>query len=462
MQKRLAVFGSSFNPPGQHHCLIAQELARHFDAVIVVPCGPRPDKPTTDDVDPVFRAVMTDLTFSRLANVRVELFDLELSTFTRTHKLQDMYQSEGEVWHVVGVDLIQGGQRGQSIIHRKWERGEYIWHNLNFAVVTRAGYEFDPADLPPKHKLFDLKADGASELIREKIYKRQSITGLVTPVVERYIERYGLYRGRIPSRATKYHLEEPRLLIVKDERNARAHTLAEQFQHFSCPQEPNCILVIGGDGMMQHAIRDHWRRRLPFFGINAGHLGFLLNNAEEASSFPPDNLILRQLPLLYVETEDSEGRSQNAVSFNDAWVERATSQTAWIEVKLNGHVRVGKLIADGVLVSTAAGSTAYARAMGATPLLVDTPALTLVGSNVLDPPNWKSVLVSLDSELEFSALEPTKRPLNGFASSLSMGQVRTMRVRVSRVAAVELAFCPSHDMAEKIAEIQFPKQKNWQ
>jgi hypothetical protein len=74
----------------------------------------------------------------------------------------------------------------------------------------------------------------------------------------------------------------------------------------------------------------------------------------------------------------------------------------------------------------------------------------------MEPPNWNSALLSLDSQVEFRTLAPDKRPLVGFVDGVPQGGIERMRARVSRIAAVELAFCPGHDMAEKIAEIQFP------
>lgn len=248
-------------------------------------------------------------------------------------------------------------------------------------------------------------------------------------------------------------------MIVLDERNQKAVELAKGFQSFEDATNPNCILVIGGDGTMLHAIRQHWRLRLPFLGVNAGHLGFLLNDPQEVlpTSFPATDLLLRQLPLLYVETETETELRQTALAFNDTWVERSTSQTAWLEIKLNGEIKLSKLVADGALVATAAGSTAYARAMGAMPLLADTPALILVGSNVMDPPNWKSVLLSYDSQVEIRNINLSKRPIVAYVDGLCQGNVKSILIRVSRIAAAELAFFPSHDMAEKIAQIQFPQ-----
>jgi NAD kinase len=245
------------------------------------------------------------------------------------------------------------------------------------------------------------------------------------------------------------------------------------------------ILVIGGDGTMLHAIREHWRRRLPFYGINTGHMGFLLNDqdlchsersecrserseesraASEAlrcapgdiAEFAHTDLVVAHMPLLYVETEDVAGQRHTALAFNDAWVERETGQTAWIEVKVNGEVRLPKLVADGALVATAAGSTAYAHAMGATPVPLGSPVLTLVGSNVLRPHLWRPAVLPLTAEVELRSLDPKKRPLHGYIDGVSQGIIRSLLARVSHIAAAELLFHPRHDPAVKLARIQFP------
>ncbi|MBI3270258.1 MAG: NAD(+)/NADH kinase [Planctomycetes bacterium] len=458
MPRTIALFGGSFNPPALHHRIIAEQLSEAFDEVLVVPCGPRPDKATTNDVEPIHRATMVDLAFRGLPKVRVELFDLELSTFTLTDKLEEKYRHEGEVWHVVGTDLIQGGKEGRSFIHRVWSGGPRLWETLNFAVVVRGGYLHDSADLPPKRRVFEVGRKGSSGLIREHVFRHERIDGTVTPEVGHYIERYGLYRGMLPARSTRFSLGEPKLLLELDERNPKAVELAERFQPLA-GNPPNLILVIGGDGTMLRAIRSHWRLRLPFFGINAGHRGFLLNADRSLfdGQFPTDGLILHHSPLLYVETRGTGSEWKQSVAFTDAWVERACGQTAWIDVSVNGQVRLAKMVADGVLLSTAAGSTAYARSMGATPLHVETPAVVLVGSNVMEPPNWKSALLSLDSRVEFVSLDSRKRPLNGYVDGELQGEVEQMKARVSRIAAVELAFSPGHDMAEKLAQLQFPQ-----
>ena len=93
----------------------------------------------------------------------------------------------------------------------------------------------------------------------------------------------------------------------------------------------------------------------------------------------------------------------------------------------------------------------------ATPLLADTPAWLLVGSNVMHPTHWKSALLGVEQEVTLRNLDGNKRPMCAYVDGIPQGVISTLRARMSRTAAVELAFLPNHDMAEKIAQIQFPR-----
>ncbi|MBN2493400.1 MAG: NAD(+)/NADH kinase [Deltaproteobacteria bacterium] len=448
----IAVFGGSFNPPCRHHLAVVEQLCERFDRVVVLPCGPRPDKPITDDVEPVYRATMVDMVFQGLGRVEVDLSDLEASTFTRTWDLQERFSSEGEVYHVVGTDLVQGGKTGQSVIHREWYRGEELWAGCRFAVVDRPGFEIDPDDLPPLHVRIPACAAGSSSAVREAVFQRRDVsTQLVARVLD-YIQRHNLYRGTHASRSTRLELADIRCRLHYDPWNDKARELAAGTEE---SPDPNLILVFGGDGTMLRAIRSHWRNRLPFFGVNSGHLGFLLNQ-QHPSGYLGQQVACEHLPLLWVECEADTGERSQALAFNDAWVERATGQTAWIRVEVDGQIRLERLISDGALVSTAAGSTSYARAMGASPMPLNTPALLLVGSNVLQPAFWRPAVLPDSASIALTTLDPDKRPLRAYIDGVDQGLVRSLRARVSRIASVELAFDPHRDPAEKLARIQFP------
>jgi NAD+ kinase len=455
---RIALFGGSFNPPGLHHRAIATALAQRFDNVIVIPCGPRPDKESTNHVPAIYRAAMADMAFAELDKVEVDLFDLEQPIFTRTCDLDTRYASRGEVWHTVGVDLIAGGASGASAIQLTWEKGEQLWNTARFIVLKRHGLVFDAADLPPHAEVIELDVPGASSDIRNRLAHGQSVETWVAERPLAYIQRYGLYRAPQPSSFARGSLASLPFYLQADDRNPKVHTWTSHIgPGRKRPGEAQFIAAVGGDGTMLRAIREHWRTRLPYYGVNAGHLGFLMNGAKSVrqAEFPPVDVIFRQLPMLYLEIDDENGNTRTMYGFNDAWVERATSQSAWLEVRVNGIPRLTKLISDGALVATAAGSTAYARSMGASPLLADTPAWLLVGSNVMEPIGWQSALLSTDTTVEIRSLEPRKRPIEAFVDGLELGHVTCLRARISKAAAVELVFNATHDMAEKIAAIQF-------
>ncbi|MDB6140148.1 MAG: kinase, partial [Verrucomicrobiaceae bacterium] len=330
------------------------------------------------------------------------------------------------------------------------------WSTAKFAVLTRPGHVFKEADLPPNHELIEVNIPGSSSDIRDRLARGENVDTLVDPRPLAYIQRYGLYRAPNPGSWARGSLTGCNYRLNADLSIPKVAAYAGRFTP-DPKGEVQFITVLGGDGAMLRCIREHWQERLPFFGVNAGHMGFLMNGAGAVFSaeVPPRDVIFRQLPMLYVEVEDMEGKLHTAYGFNDAWVERATSQSAWLDVSVNGVRRLSKLVSDGALVATAAGSTAYARAMGAAPLLADTPAWLLVGSNVMEPVDWKSALLSTDMQVEIHCLDPERRPIRAYIDGQDQGIVRTLRARISRAAAAELVFNASHDMAEKIAAIQF-------
>jgi len=463
MAAKVALFGGSFNPPGTHHRAVAQALASHFDRVLVILCGPRPDKPATYEIEPYHRAALADINFRGLPKVEVDHFDLEQNSFTPNDTYESRYRGLGELWHVISSDLCKDGARRESPIHLCWTRGPELWSELNFCVMNRHGRELHPDDLPPHHMVIDLPPElsGPSSELRQKIFLHEDYQGWVTPEVQAYIERYGLYRGRLPSRRTRWQpgqAGQPRLLIFADEANPRAMEFAASYRRWEHQEDPTAILVLGGDGTMLAAIRQHWRRRIPFIGLNQGHLGFLLNDDSMFSpeTLPATDCIIRLMPMLFIETEGPDGTRQTDLAFNDAWVERSTSQSAWLEVEVNGQIRIPKLVADGALVCTAAGSTAYARSMGVSPMPADAPGWTLAGSNVMNPPGWKSALLAPESVVAIRSIGGEKRPVEAYVGGRLLGQAIEFSARQSRIATVELVFAAQRDMAEKIAMIQFP------
>ena len=461
--RRVAVFTGSFDPPTAYHRAVVQRLREAgFHEVVIAPQGPRNGRPDPEHAEPIHRALMADLGFAGLDGVTVDLTDLDDRAFADHRALEARYAGRGEVWHVVSDEFVTDARSGDSIVQTRWEFGAEMWTTSRFVVLHPPGRPPDPADLPPTHRL--LPADGHVPTvdIRTRIFHGgvEAIDGLVAPPVASYIRRHGLFASTLPPRETRIVLDRPRLLIVTGPQ-PEAKVLAGRFREYESESDANLVLVIGGDGTMLHAIRRHWRLRLPFVGLNAGHLGFLLNE-ELPGRLDGAELVLYRMPMLRVDAESPDGRQRRRMlAFGDAWVERDGGQAAWLKLDVDGMTQLDKVVGDGLLVATPAGSSAYARAMGATPIPLNSPVLTLAGSNVFQPRFWKPLALPDGSvvrltNVDTSPVERPKRPIRGYLDGEDLGRVRWLEARVSTVAAVELAFTPEFDLTSRRLRSLFP------
>ena len=196
---KIAVYGSGVNPPSKNHEFIVSRLTELFDTVIIVPRGIG-TKPSLTDVAAHHRKAMTLLAFEDInpAKIRFDFYDLENNVFTPTYLLQERYSRQfpgAEVYFAIGGDLVTGGCDGNSEIQREWKRGENVWQDLKFAVISHPGLRVDPVDLPPNSMIVEIKASiqGRSTLIRERVSRGESIEDLVRPKVALYIKEYKLY-----------------------------------------------------------------------------------------------------------------------------------------------------------------------------------------------------------------------------------------------------------------------------
>src|SRR5205823_5503850 len=114
MPQKIALFRGSFNPPGVHHRLVAEAMIPHFDKIIVLPCGPRPDQLTLNDVDPSHRASLLDIAFQKVPKVEVDLSDIEFGNYASFGQLQARHAHLGELWHVIGADTLECRDSGSA------------------------------------------------------------------------------------------------------------------------------------------------------------------------------------------------------------------------------------------------------------------------------------------------------------------------------------------------------------
>jgi NAD+ kinase len=189
-----------------------------------------------------------------------------------------------------------------------------------------------------------------------------------------------------------------------------------------------------------------------YLGLNAGHLGFLLNDVGDAeavaAALERSAWNISSFPRLRLTAWRADGTELSALAVNDLYLERATGQTAHLEVHIDGNVVVDRLICDGLLASTSLGSTAYSYSAGGVPCHPQVPAL-LVTPIAPHVPRLTPMILPLDAIVELSALDTHRRPVRAVADGVALGEVVRMRVEDSH-DNVRLAFLEGHNFTRTL------------
>ncbi len=153
-------------------------------------------------------------------------------------------------------------------------------------------------------------------------------------------------------------------------------------------QNPDLVVSIGGDGTMLNAIRKHFNEQVPFIGINTGSLGFLPTISSDRLRDFIDVIknklfTITKYPLLKVDLVTVKGHSISGFAFNEVLIKQAEPRLMKSEILIDGK-HFNHFTGDGLLVSTAAGSTGYAIWTGGAAIDPEVKAIQLVPLNAND------------------------------------------------------------------------------
>lgn len=196
--RKIILFGGSFDPPGMHHIKICILLRKLYPAakIVILPCGYRKDK-CNRNIKIEHRIRLVGLAFSTLlmlGGIQIDDYDLVNDCFTATHELDAKYSKHGDVWHLVGTDIISGGAEKKSEIHRVWARKETDFCELQYLVSGRTGTKWATEDMPPKHEFVAMPFPGSSTVIRRLCAAgKESFKNYVNTSVGNYIAKNELY-----------------------------------------------------------------------------------------------------------------------------------------------------------------------------------------------------------------------------------------------------------------------------
>jgi NAD+ kinase len=222
------------------------------------------------------------------------------------------------------------------------------------------------------------------------------------------------------------------------------------------PEDADVVVALGGDGLMLQSLHDSMGTAKPIYGMNKGTVGFLMNEFREEDLFERLEAAKRSVvhPLLMVAW-DVMGVSHTARAINEVSMLRQTYQAAKLRVSVDSHVRIQELIADGILVATPAGSTAYNLSVGGTILPLNAPLLALTPISAFRPRRWRGALLPDYAKIQVEVLEAENRPVSAVADHTEFRNVSRVHVSMDRSVDLVMLHDPGHSLDERILREQF-------
>ena len=249
-------------------------------------------------------------------------------------------------------------------------------------------------------------------------------------------------------------------LVASDDARAQhaAAALADAHPWVS-PREAEVLVVLGGDGFMLHVLHDllDHNSSLPVYGLNHGTVGFLMNKPKSSRSIGQRVARARSIAVCPLEmTATTNAGSQHSYfAINEVSLLRETRQTAKLEVRVNGKLRMAELACDGILVATPAGSSAYNLSANGPILPLGSATLALTPISPFRPRRWRGAILPDTAEVEFTVLESEKRPVAVVADQKEVRDIASVRIAVARERQLTLLFDPGRSLDERIFAEQF-------
>lgn len=216
------------------------------------------------------------------------------------------------------------------------------------------------------------------------------------------------------------------------------------------------VVAIGGDGLMLRLLHEYENKKVALYGINCGTVGFLMNSFHEENFLDAINKAEEStLHPLRMEVITQDDEKQSHIAINEVALLRQSSQAAKIKIKINDRERIANLSADGVLVATPAGSTAYNLSVRGPIIPFNSQIIALTPISPFRPRNWHGALLPSNSKVEFEIIDGVSRPVGATADSNEVKNVKKVTIFEDRSIGFKILFDPNHSLEERIIREQF-------
>ena len=249
----------------------------------------------------------------------------------------------------------------------------------------------------------------------------------------------------------------PLVAFVASEAEAAQQALAELQQRYGTiePEEADIIVPLGGDGFMLETLHRFVSSKKPIFGMHRGSVGFLMN------TYRRDGLMERLAAAQPVElhplemTARQNGTSRRALAFNEVSLLRESRQAAKLRISVDEVVRLEELMADGILLSTPVGSTAYNLSAHGPIIPLGAGILALTPISAFRPRRWRGALLPHGARVRIDALETDKRPVSAVADFTEVRDVLSVEIHENRDIAMTVLFDREANLEERVFKEQF-------
>ena len=222
------------------------------------------------------------------------------------------------------------------------------------------------------------------------------------------------------------------------------------------PNNADVIVPIGGDGFLLKNMHDYNKYNKPFYGINYGSIGFLMNSKInrnlEKTIHESQEIILKPLEM---KVTNIDKKIFHSIAYNEVSLMRQTHQAAKINISINNIERLKELISDGILVSTPAGSTAYNLSAHGSIIPLDSNLLALTPISSFRPRRWRGALLKENDKINFKIIDGKNRPVSVTADKTEYRNIKNVEVYSSEKNSCKLLFDNNHSIEERILKEQF-------
>ena len=224
----------------------------------------------------------------------------------------------------------------------------------------------------------------------------------------------------------------------------------------TAPDLADIIIPIGGDGILLKSLHDFNELDKPFFGINYGSVGFLMNSSSNKDlNTVVKNSKSTDLKPLKMTAVDEDNKIYDSIAYNEVSLMRQSHQASKFQIKINDTTRMNELICDGVLVSTSAGSTAYNLSAHGSILPLDSKLLALTPISAFRPRRWRGALLSEKNIIKVKVINFKDRKVSVTADNIEFRNIKEVTIQSSKDKNCKILFDKDHSIEDKILNEQF-------